>query len=365
MQVMSKVHSDKFEYFGGSHAALDPLANIKVGALVLKDCIARGGSVAGGLRFYVGSQHAGRRRLRRQGAGRAHASARRRARPQCADQHAASAGANRAPKQVLALRRPTDKRVHVTLDGAADPRRSAATPAKAPDAEQRRRQHEARGIGGVGRLKGSETSLVRTKRTPLGVLLFAVVGARVRRFSAGTASPAARPLLRASDTRSRTTTRMYSFGACNAEIGARHEHDARVVQHRPGQRVAVARRRMRDAAACRRRRRTRRRASPARRSRAIRSAGTMKSRRALNSSAAALRRSASVSGSKQASAACCASADAQMNRFCASFSTAPTSAGGTTSQPRRQPVMLKYFEKLLTVITSSPSDERRAPGFAS
>ena len=55
MQVMSKVHSDKFQYFGGSHAALDPLANIKVGALVLKDCIARGGSVAGGLRYYVGS----------------------------------------------------------------------------------------------------------------------------------------------------------------------------------------------------------------------------------------------------------------------------------------------------------------------
>ncbi|CCD39104.1 Soluble lytic murein transglycosylase andrelated regulatory proteins (some contain LysM/invasindomains) [Candidatus Paraburkholderia kirkii UZHbot1] len=55
MQVMSKVHSDKFQDFGGSHAALDPLANIKVGALVLKDCIARGGSVAGGLRYYVGS----------------------------------------------------------------------------------------------------------------------------------------------------------------------------------------------------------------------------------------------------------------------------------------------------------------------
>lgn len=31
MQVMSKVYSDKFQYFGGSHAALDPLANIKVG----------------------------------------------------------------------------------------------------------------------------------------------------------------------------------------------------------------------------------------------------------------------------------------------------------------------------------------------
>lgn len=55
MQVMAKVHSDKFQYFGGTTAALEPLANIQVGALVLKDCIARGGSLAGGLRFYVGS----------------------------------------------------------------------------------------------------------------------------------------------------------------------------------------------------------------------------------------------------------------------------------------------------------------------
>jgi soluble lytic murein transglycosylase-like protein len=55
MQVMSKVHSDKFEYFGGESAALEPVANIKVGALVLKDCIARGGSLPGGLRLYVGS----------------------------------------------------------------------------------------------------------------------------------------------------------------------------------------------------------------------------------------------------------------------------------------------------------------------
>jgi soluble lytic murein transglycosylase-like protein len=55
MQVMSKVHSDKFQYFGGQNAALQPLANITVGAVVLKDCIARGGSLAGGLRLYVGS----------------------------------------------------------------------------------------------------------------------------------------------------------------------------------------------------------------------------------------------------------------------------------------------------------------------
>jgi hypothetical protein len=55
MQVMSKVHSDKFNYFGGERTALEPITNIKVGALVLKDCIARGGSLAGGLRLYVGS----------------------------------------------------------------------------------------------------------------------------------------------------------------------------------------------------------------------------------------------------------------------------------------------------------------------
>jgi soluble lytic murein transglycosylase-like protein len=55
MQVMAKVHSDKFDYFGGPQAALKPLANLQVGALVLKDCIARGGSLSGGLRLYNGS----------------------------------------------------------------------------------------------------------------------------------------------------------------------------------------------------------------------------------------------------------------------------------------------------------------------
>lgn len=59
MQVMSKVHRDKLEYFGGPEAALHPIANIKVGALILKECIASGGSLAGGLRRYVGSTSAG------------------------------------------------------------------------------------------------------------------------------------------------------------------------------------------------------------------------------------------------------------------------------------------------------------------
>jgi hypothetical protein len=55
MQVMSKIHSDMLGGYGGPQAALDPVANIRVGALILKDCIHRGGSVRDGLRLYVGS----------------------------------------------------------------------------------------------------------------------------------------------------------------------------------------------------------------------------------------------------------------------------------------------------------------------
>ena len=44
----------------------------------------------------------------------------------------------------------------------------------------------------------------------------------------------------------------------------------------------------------------------------------------------------------------------QMYRFCASRSTAPTRAGGSTSQPSRHPVIEKYFEKLLIETMSSP-----------
>ncbi len=61
------------------------------------------------------------------------------------------------------------------------------------------------------------------------------------------------------------------------------------------------------------------------------------------------------SGAKQASAACCATADGQMYRFCASRSSAATIEAGATSQPSRQPVMLKYLEKLLSTIASSSS----------
>ncbi|WP_229443650.1 lytic transglycosylase domain-containing protein [Massilia psychrophila] len=55
MQVMSKIHHEKFQKMGGVQAALNPVANIRVGALILKDYVTRGGSVEAGLKTYVGA----------------------------------------------------------------------------------------------------------------------------------------------------------------------------------------------------------------------------------------------------------------------------------------------------------------------
>jgi soluble lytic murein transglycosylase-like protein len=55
MQVMTRVHTDKYQYFGGHFAAFDPVSNLRVGVKVLQECIARAGSVEGGLRHYVGA----------------------------------------------------------------------------------------------------------------------------------------------------------------------------------------------------------------------------------------------------------------------------------------------------------------------
>jgi hypothetical protein len=55
MQVMTRVHVDKYEPFGGTHAAFDPIANLKVGVQVLRECIARAGRLEAGLRWYVGA----------------------------------------------------------------------------------------------------------------------------------------------------------------------------------------------------------------------------------------------------------------------------------------------------------------------
>ncbi len=55
MQVMTRVHGDKYEAFGGTHAAFDPISNLRVGVQVLRECINRAGSVREGLKFYVGA----------------------------------------------------------------------------------------------------------------------------------------------------------------------------------------------------------------------------------------------------------------------------------------------------------------------
>ena len=133
MQVMSKVHSDKFQYFGGQSAALEPVANIKVGALVLKDCIARGGSLPGGLRLYVGSTSqddggygakvmAERGRLRDVVRGRK------------VPINAPQAPVLTASTNTAAVAASGGKRVQVTLDGGHP--LSEAAPAKTPASEQ-------------------------------------------------------------------------------------------------------------------------------------------------------------------------------------------------------------------------------------
>lgn len=55
MQVMTHVHDDKYEPYGGVRAAFDPVTNLRVGVQVLKECIARAGSLEAGLRYYVGA----------------------------------------------------------------------------------------------------------------------------------------------------------------------------------------------------------------------------------------------------------------------------------------------------------------------
>ena len=55
MQVMTGVHSAKYENFGGKLAAFDPVTNLRVGVKVLQECIQLAGSVQGGLKYYVGA----------------------------------------------------------------------------------------------------------------------------------------------------------------------------------------------------------------------------------------------------------------------------------------------------------------------
>ena len=58
MQVRTHVHQEKFEPYGGPLAAFIPEANIRVGALILKACIAKTGSLEAGLKNYLGAPNA-------------------------------------------------------------------------------------------------------------------------------------------------------------------------------------------------------------------------------------------------------------------------------------------------------------------
>ncbi len=55
MQVLTRVHTDKFAPFGGATAAFDPMANLTVGSRILKEYIVREGSVQAALKSYVGA----------------------------------------------------------------------------------------------------------------------------------------------------------------------------------------------------------------------------------------------------------------------------------------------------------------------
>jgi len=55
MQVIPKYHLDKFEELGGPEAVLNPVANIRVGALILKDAMQRFGGLESGLKAYSGA----------------------------------------------------------------------------------------------------------------------------------------------------------------------------------------------------------------------------------------------------------------------------------------------------------------------
>ena len=55
MQVMTRVHAEKFHAFGGSKAALEPYPSLVVGTSILSRLITRTGSVQKALKFYFGA----------------------------------------------------------------------------------------------------------------------------------------------------------------------------------------------------------------------------------------------------------------------------------------------------------------------
>ena len=55
MQVIPRYHTEKFDPLGGEKVAFDPVANIMVGAKILKEYIRRTGDLGDALQMYVGA----------------------------------------------------------------------------------------------------------------------------------------------------------------------------------------------------------------------------------------------------------------------------------------------------------------------
>ena len=55
MQIMTRLHSKRFEPHGGVESAKDPITNIRVGSAILKEYVSKSGSVKSGLKSYVGA----------------------------------------------------------------------------------------------------------------------------------------------------------------------------------------------------------------------------------------------------------------------------------------------------------------------
>jgi len=55
MQIIPKYHTDKFQEYGGEKAVFDPVANVKVGARILKDYIRLTGNEGIALQMYAGA----------------------------------------------------------------------------------------------------------------------------------------------------------------------------------------------------------------------------------------------------------------------------------------------------------------------
>ena len=55
MQVMTDVHKNKFDDHGGTKAVQTPNANLRVGAILLKESIHKTGSIESGLKRYIGA----------------------------------------------------------------------------------------------------------------------------------------------------------------------------------------------------------------------------------------------------------------------------------------------------------------------